>query len=74
MALNPYFLQGTNGEQNLLKDLINEHLTIFGIEVHYLPRSVLRTDNILQEVESSVFQDNFVIEAYMTNYDGYAPD
>ena len=74
MALNPYFLQGTTGEQNLLQDLINEHLTIFGIEVHYLPRSIFRTDNILQEVESSAFQDNFVLEAYMTNYDGYAPD
>ena len=74
MALNPYFLQGTTGEQNLLQDLINEHLTIFGIEIHYLPRSIFRTDNILQEVESSAFQDNFVLEAYMTNYDGYAPD
>ena len=65
MALNPYFLQGTTGEQNLLQDLINEHLTIFGIEVHYLPRSIFRTDNILQEVESSAFQDNFVLEAYI---------
>lgn len=74
MALNPYFLQGTTGEQNLLQDLINEHLTIFGVEIHYLPRSIFRTDNILQEVESSAFEDNFVIEAYMTNYDGYAPD
>ena len=74
MPLNPYFLQGTTGEQNLLQDLINEHLTIFGIEVHYLPRAVFRTDNILQEVESSAFQDNFVIEAYLNNYDGYAPD
>lgn len=74
MALNPYFLQGTSGEQGLLQDLINEHLTIFGVEVHYLPRTIFRTDNILQEVESSSFSDNFVIEAYMTNYDGYAPD
>ena len=74
MALNPFFLQGTSGEQNLLQDLINEHLTIFGLEVHYLPRAVFRTDNILQEVESSVFDDNFVLEAYLDNYEGYAPD
>lgn len=74
MALNPYFLQGTSGEQGLLQDLINEHLTIFGIEVHYLPRTIFNTDNILQEVESSSFSDNFILEAYMTNYDGYAPD
>ena len=74
MALNPYFLQGTSGEQGLLQDLINEHLTIFGVEVHYLPRTIFNTDNILQEVESSSFSDNFILEAYMTNYDGYAPD
>ena len=74
MALNPFFLQGTTGEQNLLQDLINEHLTIFGLEVHYLPRAIFTTDNVLQEVESSVFDDNFVIEAYLDNYEGYAPD
>lgn len=74
MALNPFFLQGSSGEQNLLQDLINEHITIFGLEIHYLPRSIFRSDNVLQEVESSGFTDNFVLEAYLDNYEGYAPD
>ena len=33
MALNPYFLQGSPGEQSLVQDLINEQLKIYGIEV-----------------------------------------
>ena len=38
MALNPYFLQGSPGEQSLVQDLINEQLKIYGIDVYYIPR------------------------------------
>ena len=74
MALNPYFLQGSSGEQNLVQDLINEQLKIYGIDVYYIPRKLLKTDDILNEVQSSKFDDTFIIEAYLNNYDGYAPD
>ena len=74
MALNPYFLQGSAGEQNLVQDLINEQLKIYGIDVYYIPRKLLKTDDILNEVQSSKFDDTFIIEAYLNNYDGYAPD
>ena len=73
MALNPFFLQGSSNEQYLVQDLINEQLKIYGIDVHYIPRKFLKTDDILNEVESSKFDDNFVIEAYLDNYEGYAP-
>lgn len=73
MALNPFFLQGSSGEQNLVQDLINEHLKIYGIEVYYIPRKLLKTDNILNEVESSKFDTSFAIEAYLDNYEGYSP-
>ena len=33
-----------------------------------------KTDDILNEVQSSKFDDVFIIEAYLNNYDGYAPD
>ena len=74
MALNPFFLQGSSNEQYLLQDLINEQLKIYGIDVYYLPRKVFNTDNILREVQSSKFDDSFLIEAYINNYEGYAPD
>ncbi len=71
MALNPFFLQGTSSEQRLVQDLINEHLGMFGVEVTYIPRKYVQRDTILNEVQSSKFDDNFAIEAYVNNYDGY---
>ena len=73
MALNPFFLQGSPTEQFLIQDLINEHLKIFGIDVYYLPRKFFKTDDIIREVQSSKFDDSFLIEAYLNNYEGYSP-
>ena len=73
MALNPFFLQGSQQEQFLVQDIINEHLRMHGIEVYYLPRKIFKTDNIIREIQSSKFDDVFMIEAYLNNYDGYAP-
>ena len=71
MALNPFFLQGTSSEQRLAQDLVNEHLKIFGVEVTYIPRKFVGNDNIFNEIQSSKFDDNFAIEAYVNNFDGY---
>ena len=72
MALNPFFLQGSSSEQRLAQDLINEQLRMYGVEVTYIPRKFVDTDNILNEVQSSKFDDNFAIEAYVNTYDGYS--
>ena len=74
MALNPFFLQGSNNEQFLVQDLINEQLKIYGVDVYYLPRKIFKTDDIIKEIQSSKFDDVFMMEAYINNYDGYAPD
>ena len=71
MALNPFFLQGTSSEQQLVQDLINEQLRTFGVEVTYIPRKFVNVKSIIQEVQASKFDDNFSIEAYVNNYDGY---
>jgi len=76
MALNPFFLQGSPGEQRLVQELINEQLKIYGVEVTYIPRKILGTDDLLgsndlREVNFSKFDDNFAIEAYVQNYEGY---
>ena len=71
MALNPFFLQGSQSEQRLVQDLINEQLKIYGVEVIYLPRRIVNKDNIFTEVQSSKFTDNFAIEAYINTFDGY---
>jgi hypothetical protein len=71
MALNPFFLQGSKNEQRLVQDLINEQLKIYGIDVIYIPRKFVRKQTIIREIQSSKFDDNFSIEAYVNNYDGY---
>ena len=72
MALNPFFLQGASSEQRLVQDLINEQLKIYGVEITYIPRKFVRKQTIIEEVQSSKFDDNYSIEAYVNTYDGYS--
>ena len=72
MALNPFFLQGSPGEQRLIQELINEQLKIYGIEIIYIPRKFVRKQTILKEIQSSKFDDNFLLEAYVNSYEGYS--
>ena len=72
MALNPFFLQGSHGEQRLVQELINEQLKIYGVEVTYIPRKFVRKETIIEEVTSSKFDDNFLLEAYVNTFDGYS--
>jgi hypothetical protein len=71
MTLNPFFLQGSPGEQNLVQDLINEQLKIYGVEIYYLPRSYVTEKTVIREVIESKFNNAYPIEAYVNNYDGY---
>ena len=71
MALNPYFQQGARSEQNLVQDLINEQLRMYGVEVHYMPRKYVKENTIIREVVQSKFDDAYPLEAYVDTYDGY---
>jgi hypothetical protein len=71
MALNPFFLQGSPGEQRLIQELINEQLKIYGVEIIYIPRKFVRKQTILKEIQSSKFDDNFLLEAYVNSYEGH---
>jgi len=69
--LNPFFLNGSNSEQNLVQDLINEQLRMYGVEVYYLPRKYATKNTVIKEVIQSNFQNAYPIEAYVDNYEGY---
>ena len=71
MALNPFFLQGSPGEQNLIQSLIDEQLKIYGVEVTYIPRKVVNRSTVFNDLERSKFDDNFLLEAYVETWDGY---
>jgi len=70
--LNPFFLQGSQGEQGLVQDLINEQLRMYGLECHYIPRKLMTSSTIMKEVVESRFDQAFPLEAYLMNVDGYA--
>ena len=71
MPLSPYFLQGSQGEQRLVQDLINEQLKIYGQDIVYLPRKIINKKTIMKEVVSSTFDDAYRMEAYLLNYQGF---
>ena len=64
MALNPFFLQGSANEQNLVQSLVNEQLKIYGVEVTYIPRKFVNRSTVFQEIEASKFDDNFIIRSH----------
>ena len=71
MALNPFFLQGSSGEQNLVQELINEQLKIYGQDVFYIPRTLVKEDELLGEDVLSKFGDAYQVEMYFENVEGY---
>jgi uncharacterized membrane protein len=72
MALNPFFLQGSSSEQRLVQELINEQLRMYGVDVTYIPRKIVNKDTIFNEIESSKFDDNYTIEAYVNTFEGHS--
>ena len=42
MALNTYFSQGTTGEQDLHESLVNEQIKMFGKNVYYYTRTLVK--------------------------------
>ena len=72
MALNPFFQQGARSEQNLVQDLINEQLRMYGVEIHYMPRKYIKENKVIKEVVASKFDDAYPLEAYLDTFDGYS--
>jgi len=71
MALNPYFLQGSSTEQNLVQSLINEQIKMYGVDVYYIPRRYMTKTTVIQEVIESKFEEAIPLEAYVDTFDGY---
>lgn len=74
MALNPFFTQGTTGEQDLLEDLVIEQIKMFGKNVYYIPRTLVKEDTVFVEDTLSQFNGAFEIEAYLEDAIGFRGD
>ena len=73
MATNLYFNNyGTNTpDQRLIESIIIESIKVYGIDVNYLPRTLVNEDTIFGEDRVSQFKDSRVIEMYIKNVDGF---
>ncbi len=67
---NVYFSHGTITEQRLYEDLIIESLQIYGHDVYYLPRELDNIDRLFREDTLAKFDENYLIEMYISNYEG----
>lgn len=74
MAKNVYFSNGTLSEQRLYEDLIIESMQIYGHDVYYLPREIVKQDRIFREDILSKFDENYLIEMYLSNFEGFEGD
>jgi hypothetical protein len=61
-------------EQNLIEDLINESLSIYGHTVFYLPRKIIKKDEIYSEDTLSIYEEAYEFDMYIRSYDSYEGD
>jgi len=71
-TVNQYFNNfGHQQSQWLIEDLIIESIKIYGIEVMYMPRTLVAEDTIWGEDTLSKFDDAYPLEMYIKNVDGF---
>jgi hypothetical protein len=72
MATNKYFnnIYASN-EQNLTEDLTIESIKIKGMDLYYIPRTLVAENKILGEDAISSFTDQRPIEMYLQNVNGF---
>jgi hypothetical protein len=73
MPTSPYFpsyYSGYSGEQNLVQDLVDEQIKLFGTDIYYLPRTLLR-DNTLDDIIYNKFESQFQVEMLLQNVEGF---
>jgi hypothetical protein len=67
-----YFPQhgGVNTEQNLIQSLVDEQIRLFGSDVYYLPRKMIK-DIPMNDVLYSEFKTQYMIEMLLINVEGF---
>jgi len=72
MATNLFFNNfGHPGQQNLLEDLIVESIKMYGHDVIYIPRTLVKEDLLFGEDVLSKFTNSYEVEMYIKNVEGF---
>ena len=75
MATN-YFFNNTSssGEQKLIEDLVIESIKMYGIDMYYLPRTILHRNEVFREQDSASFNASYQVEMYLKSFDKWGGD
>lgn len=72
MATNLFFNNfGHQGQQDLLEDLIIESIKMYGHDCIYIPRTLVKEDNLFGEDVLSKFVNSYEVEMYIKNVEGF---
>jgi hypothetical protein len=71
MPTNPFFNQKFPGEQALMESMIVEHIRMFGQDMMYVPREMIKEDQLFGEGKWYKFKDAYPIEMYIESVNGF---
>jgi len=71
MATNPFFNHKPAQSSRLFEDLTIEAIKMYGKDMVYLPRTLVREDTVFGEDNSSIFSDGVEMEMYIESIDGF---
>ena len=72
MPTNFYFDNFAHtGQQNLIEDLIIESIKIYGYDNFYIPRTIVKEDDLFGEDVLSKFDNALPLEMYVKNVEGF---
>ena len=75
MATN-YFFNNTSSaaEQKLIEDLVIESIKVYGIDMYYLPRTILNRNQVFREQDSASYNTSYQVEMYLKSFDKFGGD
>lgn len=75
MATN-YFFNNTSSaaEQKLIEDLVIESIKVYGIDMYYLPRTILNRNQVFREQDSASYNASYQVEMYLKSFDKFGGD
>lgn len=74
MAINPHFRGTVKQSSKLLDDLTVEAIKMSGMDVFYVPRTIVHEDQLYGEDTVASFNNAYEVEMYLENVDGFEGD
>lgn len=76
MSTTNFYFNNFNSfsEQALIEELVIESIKTYGIDIYYMPREIVKKDDLFGEDVLSKFEAAYGIEAYIKSVDGFGGD